>query len=372
MSVFDVRYQPRAQRLVQRALANERVPHAYIFHGPEGVGRELFAIRFAKLLLCPNRAQINGRPDTEGFESWTGPAIDACHQCESCIAVDNDAHPDLHLIYRELGRVHPDPVVKKRKALGLGVDVIRTFLIEPVANKPMLGRAKAFIVREADRMKPAAQNALLKTLEEPPDTTFLILIVTSLDVMLPTVRSRSQIIPFGLLPTDFIIERIRRRYPDLSDEELTVCATYANGSLGVAQRHVDDGLAAYDTHLHKLVDDLSKAGVTNAAKELITQAKELGGRYKKRDDELSDTEAQRIGLKAMLSLLASRYRDELHAAVGAPADSQGGRVSASLSPPDAARAIRTIVTAERQLDLNANAQLCIETLLIRLSRLSAV
>ena len=370
MSIFDVRHQPRAQRLVQRALACERLPHAYVFHGPEGVGRELFAGRLARLLLCPDPT-TTATVDTEGFESWANPVVDACHQCESCKAVANAAHPDVHLIQRELIRQHPDPVVRARKGIGLGIDVVRTFLIDRVANKPILGRAKVFIVREADRMNVAAQNALLKTLEEPPDTTFLILIVASLDMMLPTVRSRCQIIPFGPLPSDFIMQQLRQRNPELTDEEAMVCVTYANGSLGAGQRHFDDRLAGYNARVLGLADSLPRVAVSEAAKELIAGAKELGGAYQKRDEDISDTEAQRIGLKSLLSLLANRYRDVLHVSVGGSKGQGEGKARASLAPSDAAKAIRAIVTAERQLDLNANAQLCIETLLIRLSRLPA-
>lgn len=376
MSIFEVRHQPRAQRLIQRALASDRLPHAYIFHGPEGVGREMFAQRLGKLLLCERRALVSAG-DVEGFERWSGgQVVDACQECEACRAVHAGTHPDQHIVYRELIKQHPDPVVRARKGIDLGIDVIREFVISRVGNKPAMGRGKVFIVREADKMNVAAQNALLKTLEEPPATTFLMLVTASLDRLLPTVRSRCQQIPFGPLPADFIVEHLVANNDAITTEEAGLCAAYGSGSLGLAQRHHDDRLMEYDARMGEVFTGLRQGGVSQLAKRIIANAKELGGVYQTRDQAISDTEAQRQGLKSLLSLLSDRYRHALHAAVGVAdgqvhttADDQPDGPGQSLTAGRAADAIRTITTTERQLDLNANVQLCVEGLLIHLSRL---
>jgi len=283
-----------------------------------------------------------------------------------------DAHPDLHFVYRELIKYHPDPAMKVRKGLVLGVEVVREFLIRLAANKPLLGHAKVFIIREADKMNVAAQNALLKTLEEPPETTFLMLIVTSVEALLPTVRSRCQTLPFGLLPPEFVADELARRNAGVTPEQAAICSAYADGSLGAAQRHVEDKLWDFNGRMGEILVGLPQAAVQEAAKQMMNGAKELGGTYKGREEDASDTECQRQGLKTLLALLAGKYRSALHTQVGSDALAETSNTSvlpawmSSLTPRRIGEAIRSIVTTERQLDANANAQLCVESLLIRL------
>lgn len=377
MSIFDVMHQPQAHRLVQRALTAHRTPHAYVFHGPEGVGRELFAHRLAKLLLCEK--PIHRSPaDVPGFDDWSDALIDACNACDACRFSEASTHPDLHLIHRELIKQHPDPTIRARKGLDLGIDVLREFVIKSVANKPSLGRAKVFIIRETEKMTVAAQNALLKTLEEPPATTFLMLIVSSIDALLPTTKSRCQMIPFGPLPTSFIVDGLRSADESMAESEATLCAAFANGSLGLAQRYHADRLIEFNARITETLCDLQSAGVTELAKRMIEHASELGDVYKSRDKDISDTEAKRRGLKTLLLLASMWYRSVLHRCVGADVAATDSRdeqrlqhAASSFTPRRAGDAIRSIVTAERQLDLNVNVQLCLESLLIRLARLTA-
>jgi DNA polymerase-3 subunit delta' len=95
-------------------------------------------------------------------------------------------------VHRYLIKEHPESDVRKRKGLEISVDVLRHFVIERTALTPIRGRAKVFVIREADSMTTQAQNALLKTLEEPPGPTFIILLVSALDGLLPTTLSRCQ------------------------------------------------------------------------------------------------------------------------------------------------------------------------------------
>ncbi len=345
--------------MIQYALSSRRMPHAYIFHGPEGVGRELFAERLARILLCEE--PVPSEHDR----------MDACGKCRACEMSVAGAHPDMHTIYRALIKQHPDAQVRARKGIDLGIDVIRRFVIDKVANKPAMGRAKVFVIREVERMSPAAQNALLKTLEEPPATTFLLLISASLDALLPTVRSRCQTVPFGLLPEDFIVERMLATCQGATEEQVRLCAGSADGSLGVAMRNWDDGLMHYHERMSEIIETLRQQGVTEPAKRIIDDAKEFAQGYRKREPEVSDTESLRWGLKALLSLVASELRHRLHVCAGALQDDgePDAAPTTPLTPRRAADAINVVAQAERQLDLNANTQLCIEGLLIRLSRL---
>ncbi len=339
MSLSDVRHQPRAHRLIQHAITGRRFPHAYIFAGPEGVGRELFANRLAKLLVCES------------------PQTDACNQCKSCRLCASDNHPDVHPIYRELVKSHPDPTVRNRMGLDLSIDVIRTFVIDRVGHKPVMGRAKVFIVREADMMSRSAQNALLKTLEEPPATTFLILIAQSVDTLLPTTRSRCQILPFGLLPSDFVTEQLQDRVADLSADDANWYAELATGSLGLALQFVEQDLQSHRHSVTEIIEGINSTAPTALAKKFVGQAKSLGEDLRKREKNISDTEAQRRGLRTLFLLLATHFRSGFRRSN----DSQ-----ASYRPvTDSIHAIRT---AESQLKLNTNVTLTVESLLIQLGR----
>ncbi|MCP4594174.1 MAG: DNA polymerase III subunit delta' [bacterium] len=375
MSVFDVRHQPRAQRIIQRALASGRLPHAYLFHGPDGVGKEMAAERLARILLCaqPRTIQKSER-ETEGLGGDVNPVRDACGECRDCVLVQAATHPDLHLVYRELHKHHPDSTVRNRVARDIGVDVIRHFVIDAVGVKPVRSQAKVFIIREADRITASAQNALLKSLEEPPEGTFLILLASALDRLLPTTKSRCQPVPFGPLSTEFVAERLAALVPDLAPEQCSLYAALAQGSLGTAVRFAEDQLDTYNERITDALGDLVSAAPVAVAKGWLEDAKTLGARFRERDPGISDTEAQRRGLKTLFALVGAWFKDALRMAVG-----EGGAVtsagsverlaSLNIAPADAGWGIRAVVEAERDLDRNASTQLAVEALVIRLSRI---
>ncbi|HRX85962.1 MAG TPA: hypothetical protein P5572_13165 [Phycisphaerae bacterium] len=355
MPLADVCHQESAQNLVQRALASARMPHAYILHGPDGVGKELFARRVAAVLLC--EAPVTVAPGVR----------DACGACQSCHLVDADNHPDLHVVHRLLNAYHPDALVRNRKAIDLGVDVVRHFLIEAAGIAPSMGQAKVFIVREADAITPSAQNALLKTLEEPPPATFLFLLAASLDDLLPTTRSRCQLIGFGPLPSAFVAERLRARCPELPDADVKLCAALAQGSVAAALRFAEDELAAFHRTVSAALAGLTPPAASALAKQIVEYAKEAADRFRKRDPELSDTAAQRAALRDVFAVLAGWYRDRLHVAAGSPDLAAEAAGAAGFPLLSAAGAVKLIAETERQLDSNVNVQLCIESLVFKLA-----
>ena len=385
MPVFDVQHQDRAGGLVQRALLADRLPHAYIFHGPDGVGKETFARALAAVLLCHQAQRL---------ESADGqPQLRPCGKCHDCVTAAAGTHPDLHLIYRGLIKYHDDPTVRKRKGRDLGVDVIRQFVIDKIGAKPAGGQSKVFIVREADRITPQAQNALLKTLEEPPLTTFLILLVSILDRMLPTIRSRCCLVPFGPLPDEFIVGKLVELRPDVSPERAELYARAAQGSLGLAMQHADDRLDEHNDRLIEVLLELPTRPVARSVGRLDEQAKALGARYAHREPEITQTESVRRGLKALFALAATWYRDVLHAAIDSGGSPRLEQTSGVLTRPTglianvgyaeklatAARkttpgclvaAISQLAETESQLDANVNTKLCLDALVIRLARLA--
>ncbi|MBU0719216.1 MAG: DNA polymerase III subunit, partial [Planctomycetes bacterium] len=315
MSLADVKYQGHAQRFLQRTMQGRRLAHAYLLHGPEGVGKETLARSFAEVLLCSapvDTALDPAEAEITGLESL--PV--GCGQCEDCRLVAAETHPDLHFVYRQLNRDHPDSAVRSRKALDLGVDVLRHFVIDRVGLTPGRGRAKVFIIREADRMTPAAQNALLKTIEEPPGVTVIMLLVTALERMLPTTLSRCQVVRFDTLPMPFIQAKLAAFLPSLPAEQLDWYARSADGSLGLALERAQDDSYSLNGRLVEHLAQLPNALRNGLAEVWTDESKALGGRYRKRDPEITDTEAGRRGFKEIFRLAALWYADILRAATG--------------------------------------------------------
>jgi len=357
------------------------MPHAYIFAGPEGVGRELMAMRLAQVLLCASPVR---RPAPPGmFERPTESrnsaldAIDACGECEDCQLIRAGTHPDLFLVYRQLNREHPDSTVRKQKALQLGVDVIRHFVIVRVSRSPFRGKAKVFIIREAERLSDAAQNSLLKTLEEPPPDTFVVLLTSALDRMLPTTRSRCQPVVFQPLPPGFVAEQLRRLRPEAGEPELLYASRQSGGSLGTAVWFVDDGLfalkQAWGERLVELVRPARGFAPHLLAQPFLADAKTVGKQAAERDPDMSDTDAARVGIQALLASVASFYQDAQRQLTGSSVEltnvDQPQVVEALATQP-----VRRIVAGLQQINQadtaiarNAALELTIENLFINLA-----
>jgi DNA polymerase III subunit delta' len=372
VSISDVQHQPRAHRIIQRALASHRMPHAYLFAGPEGVGKELMALGVAQMLLCSSPVR-RAMPGLEGVDG-----LDACGACQDCVLVKAGTHPDLQLVHRQLNRQHPDSTIRKQKALFVSVDVIRHFLVDRAGSFPSRGRARVFIVREAERMNDQAQNALLKTLEEPPEATFIILLTSALDRMLPTTRSRCQPVLFQSLPTEFVAGRLGVLRPDASAPEREYLARHAAGSLGAAIRQVDDGLfplkQAWGERLGQIVAGGRGFAPHALAKPFQEDAQVLGKKLAERDPDVSDTDATRAGLQTLLGVLADFYLDALRRVSEAGLSLINGDQPAVIDRLAEARdrdtltaGLRALADAEANLSRNANIDLTLEAMFIALA-----
>ena len=156
--------------LTNVALNNQNL-HSYIFAGPEGIGKKLFAMNFAKMLLCLS----DNKP---------------CNNCKSCISFDGGNHTDFMLINAEDGK-------------SIKIEQIRV-MQEKIVEKPILSARKVYIINDAELMTKEAQNCLLKTLEEPPEYVIIILIVSNESKLLNTVKSRCVKIEFSKLSNEEI------------------------------------------------------------------------------------------------------------------------------------------------------------------------
>ncbi|MBI3835024.1 MAG: DNA polymerase III subunit [Planctomycetes bacterium] len=360
MSLLEVQFQPQAQRILRHSIASGRIPHAYIFHGPDGVGKELFALGLAEISLCAK--PIDHRFTGAQLESIGADAVrTGCGRCDDCRMLAAGTHPDFHLITRQLHREHPDPEVRKRRGLEITVDVLRHFVMDRVALTPKCGRAKIFVIREAEEMTVQAQNALLKTLEEPPQNTMIILLTRSVDRLLATTQSRCQLVPFGTLPIGFVKERLRALRPDAVSKVVEWCATASDGSLGRAILLFDLELHAAFGRIHVSLDHLSDSRDEAVVKQWTEEAKALGERLRADDPEMTDAESTRRGLSEVLQLAARSYDESLRDFSGQGSDSDEAEMAAA--------AIDRLAEAEHQLDLNANTQLVMEVLIGELKAL---
>jgi DNA polymerase-3 subunit delta' len=172
------------EKLVQKfhdAVQRGRLGHAFLFAGPVGIGKRLFAHEFAKTILCENATPKN----------WQ-----ACDHCSSCQLVEAVTHPDLTVAGRPEGKNE------------VPIDVVRE-LCRSLALKSSRGRGKVAILDDADDLNPYSANSFLKTLEEPPAGSVLILIGTSSDLQLPTIVSRCQVVQFKPLPDSVLTELLQ-------------------------------------------------------------------------------------------------------------------------------------------------------------------
>jgi DNA polymerase III subunit delta' len=197
------------ERVVQRG----RLAHAYLFTGPPGIGKRLFAEEFAKALLC---------------ESPTAKGLEACDHCVACAQIAAGTHPDYFVAGRP------------EESLELPIAVMREFC-QKLALKPARGGRKVAILDDADDLNEEAANCFLKTLEEPPPRSVLLLIATSAERLLGTIVSRCQVIPFQPLAEEDVRELLAAQ--GIKDEPLMDRLEYlSGGSPGQALALADPAL----------------------------------------------------------------------------------------------------------------------------------
>jgi len=263
--------QSHAVGVLQTAMRCGRLHHAYVFHGPVGVGKFTTARAFAKTLLCHD-----AQPDLAG-------AINACGACRSCTVFDADTHPDMHIVTKELARYSDDSKIRAQKLANIPVDVLRTALIEPVYRAPRLGKRKVFIVDEAELIDVIGQNLLLKALEEPPAGTFIILVTSSEDRLIATVRSRCQRIAFAPLTDEQVNRWLDGREDELSTEQRTWLIRFAAGSVGQAQLAIEYDLFAWARQVIPAIEQMGRGDYPD----------ELGGQMSKMLNEFAETWVKR-------------------------------------------------------------------------------
>ena len=341
----DILGQPNAIDDLTRSITTGRLAHAMVFAGPLGVGKSTTARALAAWWLCENPAKSHN----------------ACGSCQSCRLVDSATHPDYHLITRQLIRYHDK--TGKSKGIDLSIQVLRPELIEPAGRKSSLGHGKAFIVEEAHLMNAAAQNGILKTLEEPPGSTedrgtLIILLADQPESLLPTIRSRCRVVTFATLPADVIKTGLAQR--GFSESDAALAAEMSDGSLGGALALIEDGMLAPAqelwNRLDRLIDTAGKSAPDDLGEFLKSAAEAFGQKRVDKDELASKDAATREGLSTYLRLASQRLRRRLDQLTSARPKPPGQPME------NICRAIDAIALTERYLDANVNVAVALQQL----------
>lgn len=199
----DIIGQEQMKEHLQNAVGAGKVSHAYIINGEKSSGKEFIARIFAMTLQCERKG------------------IEPCQECHSCKQALSDNHPDI---------IH----VTHEKPNTISVDDIRAQINNDVGIKPYSGSYKIYIVNEAEKMTPQAQNAILKTLEEPPAYAVILLLTTNVNSLLPTILSRCVVL--NMKPVaDELVKKYLMEQLHVPDYKAEVCVAFARGNIGKAK-----------------------------------------------------------------------------------------------------------------------------------------
>ncbi len=199
----DIVGQEQIKEQLRNAISTGKVSHAYIINGEKSSGKEFIARMFAMSLQCEKGE------------------IEPCQECRSCKQALSDNHPDIIRVTHE-------------KPNTISVEDIRTQVNNDVAIKPYSGAYKIYLINEAEKMTPQAQNAILKTLEEPPAYAVILLLTANVNSLLPTILSRCVVL--NMKPVaDELVKKYLMEQLQIPDYKAEVCVAFARGNVGRAK-----------------------------------------------------------------------------------------------------------------------------------------
>ena len=227
-------------RHLQNAMKTGKVSHSYIFTGEPGSGKKLLAGTFAATLQC----------EAGGTEP--------CQKCDSCKKAMGKNHPDIIMVGHE-------------KQGTITIDEIRDQVINDVGIRPYCSPHKIYIIADADLMTPQAQNALLKTIEEPPEYVIIMLLTSNADSLLPTIQSRCVRLDLKVV-SDGLVKKYLMEHLHIPDYQAEIDASYAQGSIGKAKKAATSQEFAEITNnalrILKNVNSMETYELTDAIKNL--------------------------------------------------------------------------------------------------------
>ncbi len=300
----------------------KRLSHAYIIAGDAGSGKKTLAFALAKLLLCQN--PVDDKP---------------CCDCHTCTKVEALSHPDLF-------------VVGDADGSSIGVDEIRDRVSHTIRIAPYYGGHKIYIIENAEKLTVQSQNALLKTIEEPPEYAIIMLLTTNEKVFLDTIRSRCVTLKMQKLPFETISNAVGQR--GVSPQEADIIAAFSSGSLGRALAILDDEKFR---ERYVIATDILKAIPSSDVADIPAYARQIASVYEK---EAGD----------FLDLCSMWYRDILvRKRCGAELIFRGESASidslaTSYKLEDISKILASIQEARSRLASNVNAQMVVEAVLL--------
>ena len=318
----DIIGQEHIKENLQNAIRTKKVSHAYIINGEKSSGKEFIAKVFAMALQCE-------RNETEG-----------CMECHSCKQALSGNQPDI--IY-----------LRHEKPNTISVDDIRRQVNQDIAIKPYASPYKIYIIDEAEKMNQQAQNALLKTIEEPPAYAVILLLTANVDVFLPTIRSRCVTLSLKAVPNSQIREFLMREY-QAPDYKADICTAFAQGNVGKAIQLAE---SEDFNEMKKAVLQLLKEVRRMELHEMIDAIKELGV-YKLVINDCFDL--MMVWYRDVLLYKATSdanlliFREEVH---------DIKRQASQSSYEGIGIIIQSLETAKHRLDANVNFDLTMELLL---------
>lgn len=258
-SFQDIIGQNQMKEHMEQALKTNKISHAYLIEGERSAGKEFIAKIFAMALQCERR---NENPESG--------RIDPCCECHSCKQAMTDNQPDIIKVLHE-------------KPNTIGVEDIRTQINADIVIKPYSSAYKIYIINEGEKMTPQAQNALLKTLEEPPAYAVIMILTTNLDAMLPTIQSRCVVMSMRPVPDELVRNYLMREL-QVPDYKADVCVAFARGNVGKAKALATseefDNIKADAVGLLKNIADMDISEMVAAVKNI--------GEYKFSTDDYLD------------------------------------------------------------------------------------
>ncbi|MFP3854793.1 MAG: DNA polymerase III subunit delta' [Anaerolineales bacterium] len=322
-----------AIEFLEHSFAKGSVRQAYLIMGPDRVGKRTMAIRLAQRLMCED------------------PESGPCRQCSSCRQIAERRHPDLHVLEAE----EIDGTLK--------VDQVRE-VQRQIALAPYQASNRVVLGLRAHEMSASAANALLKTLEEPPDKVIIILTARSEQALLPTMVSRCELLNLRPVPQQTLVDGLRQR---LTGEKADLLGPLAAGlpGLALALARDEEALQARQDALAKLVELLS-AGRIERFKFVadFTRGRDLAANRRKALD--------------LLEVWLSFWRDVMLRSFGAQVPlsnpdqaEQIEGITRRLSDRMTARVVSEIEASVDGINRNANLQLCLENLMLHLPRLTS-
>lgn len=321
----DIIGQEQIKEHLQNALSTGKISHAYIINGEKSSGKEFIAKIFAMALQC----------EKEGTEP--------CNECRSCKQALSKNQPDI--IY-----------VSHEKPNTISVDDIRAQVNNDVAIKPYSSKYKVYIINEAEKMTPQAQNAILKTLEEPPAYAVILLLVSNMNSLLPTILSRC--VTLNMKPVrDELIRKFLMEELQVPDYKANVCVGFARGNVGkaklLASSEEFENIKAEALSLLKYIKDMEMQEIVAAIKKINEYKLEIQDYF----DIIAIWYRDVLLFKATMDANQLIFRDEVQTL---------RKIAARCSYEGIERVIQALSTAKKRMEANVNFDLLMELLLLEI------